>query len=271
MNVSRSTQYEPKRNGAHGRYRMPGDEEYSLLIREAVERRPTYGYRRITVVVNRMLKQRGKRSINHKRVYRLMKLNGLLLQRHTGRPCLSHDGVVMVEESNQRWCSDVFEIRCDVGQRVRVAFGMDCCDREVLSYVATTAGISSEMVKDLMLDAVTNRFEAGDALPCRIQWLSDNGPAYISHETRSFAKLLGLEVCTTPYRSPESNGMAESFVKTFKRDYVDAYGAPDPVTVMEQLPKWFEDYNENHPHRGLRMLSPREFRRQQNKLEDCPV
>jgi putative transposase len=80
-----------------------------------------------------------------------------------------------------------------------------------------------------------------------------------------------FEICRTPYWSPESNGMAESFVKTFKRDYVDAYGAPDPVTVMEQLPKWSEDYNENHPHIGLRMLSPREFRRQQNKLEDCPV
>jgi hypothetical protein len=31
--------------------------------------------------------------------------------------------------------------------------------------------------------------------------------------------------------------MAESFVKTFKRDYVEVYGASDPVTVMEQLPK----------------------------------
>ncbi|HSW64450.1 MAG TPA: integrase core domain-containing protein, partial [Dissulfurispiraceae bacterium] len=90
-------------------------------------------------------------------------------------------------------------------------------------------------------------------------------------ETRAFAKLLGLEVCTTPYRSPESNGMAESFVKTFKRDYVSVYGAPDALTLMQLLPKWFDDYNETHPHGGLKMLSPREFRRRQKTLELCPV
>ena len=38
--------------------------------------------------------------------------------------------------------------------------------------------------------------------------------------TLTFASSLGGIVCTTPVRSPESNGMAESFVKTFKRDYV---------------------------------------------------
>jgi hypothetical protein len=38
--------------------------------------------------------------------------------------------------------------------------------------------------------------------------------------------------------------MAEAFVKTFKRDYVYVNKLPDAVTVMEQLPKWFEDYNE---------------------------
>ena len=271
MNVSRSSQYE-KRPAERCNYRMPDDEEYRVLIRQAIDMRPSYGYRRITTVVNRMLSRQGKkRPINHKRVYRLMKLNGYLLQKHTGRPSRSHEGTVIVAKSNQRWCSDAFEIRCDDGQRVRVAFSLDCCDREVLSYVATTAGISSDMIKDMMLDAVINRFGSADTVPNPIEWLSDNGPAYISQETREFAKLLGLEVCTTPYRSPESSGMAESFVKTFKRDYVSVYGSPDPLTLMEQLPKWFDDYNENHPHGGLKMLSPREFRRQQKTLEMCPV
>ncbi len=65
--------------------------------------------------------------------------------------------------------------------------------------------------------------------------------------------------------------MAESFIKTFKRDYVVMHDLPDAVTVMEKLPSWFEDYNENHPHKGLKMKSPREHRRAANKLEGCPV
>lgn len=59
----------------------------------------------------------------------------------------------------------------------------------------------------------------------------------------------------------ESNGMAEAFVKTFKRDFVYLADVRDAKTVLAQLPKWFEEYNETHPHKGLKMLSPREFRR----------
>jgi transposase InsO family protein len=57
-----------------------------------------------------------------------------------------------------------------------------------------------------------------------------------------------------------SNGMAEAFIKTFKRDYVALHRLDHSQVVLEQLPEWFKDYNENHPHRGLKMMSPREYR-----------
>jgi len=60
-------------------------------------------------------------------------------------------------------------------------------------------------------------------------------------------------------RSPGSNGISEAFVKTLKRDYARIHPRPDALTVLDQLPGWIEDYNENHPHSGLRMRSPREF------------
>jgi putative transposase len=44
---------------------------------------------------------------------------------------------------------------------------------------------------------------------------------------RSFAKQLGLKPVTTPITSPKSNGMAESFVKTIKRDYVKLANTTD--------------------------------------------
>ena len=64
--------------------------------------------------------------------------------------------------------------------------------------------------------------------------------------------------------------MAEAFVKTFKRDYVYVNDRPDAKTVLAQLPGWFEDYNENHPLKGLRMKSPREFIRSFQPAA-CPV
>ena len=187
-------------------------------------------------------------------------LNGLLLTRYTGRPhTRSHDGKVVTLRSNLRWCSDVFEIPCWNGETVRVVFSLDCCDREVLSYVATSGWINAQMVRDLMTQSVEYRFGAVDKLPHGIEWLTDNAKSYIARETIEFVREIGLIPCTTAFYSPESNGMAEAFVKTFKRDYVCVHDRPDARTVMAQLPGWFEDYNENHPHKGLKMRSPREF------------
>jgi putative transposase len=93
-----------------------------------------------------------------------------------------------------------------------------------------------------------------------VEWLSDNGSAYRAKDTLDTAAALGLRLAFTPARSPESNGIAEAFVKTLKRDYARVTLLPDARTILGLVPAWIEDYNTNHPHPGLRMLSPREFR-----------
>lgn len=140
-----------------------------------------------------------------------------------------------------------------------------------MSWIATTSGITGEMVRDLMVEAVEARF--GSALPERpIEWLTDNGSPYIARTTRSFAREIGLEPLTTAIQSPQSNGMAEAFVKTFKRDYVERMDCCDAVTVMRQLRPAFEHYNDVHPHSALKMLSPRMFRNRNAQLSGlvCP-
>jgi putative transposase len=143
---------------------------------------------------------------------------------------------------------------------VRVLFAIDACDREVIAWSATTTGVSGEMVRDLMVACVERRFGALRAAH-PVEWLSDNGSAYIAKETNQIATALGLRLAFTPVRSPESNGISEAFVKTLKRDYARLTILSDAQTVMALLPDWFEDYNTVHPHSGLRFLSPREFRR----------
>jgi putative transposase len=110
-----------------------------------------------------------------------------------------------------------------------------------------------------MVAAVEHRFGRINRRPVTIEWLSDNGSCYVAGDTRSFARDIGLEPRTTPLESPQSNGMAEAFVRTIKRDYARVSPCPDALTVMLQLSTWITHYNEVHPHKALAYRSPREF------------
>ncbi|EGY1224780.1 IS3 family transposase [Escherichia coli] len=253
------------------RSRHTDDTDVLRRIHHVIGELPTYGYRRVWALLRRQTEPDGMPAINAKRVYRIMRQNALLLERKPAVPPSkrAHTGRVAVKESNQRWCSDGFEFRCDNGEKLRVTFALDCCDREALHWAVTTGGFDSETVQDVMLGAVERRF--GSGLPTSpVEWLTDNGSCYRANETRQFARMLGLEPKNTAVRSPESNGIAESFVKTIKRDYISIMPKPDGLTAAKNLAEAFEHYNEWHPHSALGYRSPREYLRQRasNGLSD---
>ncbi|EJG6607599.1 IS3 family transposase [Escherichia coli] len=253
------------------RSRHSDDTDVLLRIHHVIGELPTYGYRRVWALLRRQAELDGMPAINAKRVYRIMRQNALLLERKPAVPPSkrAHTGKVAVKESNQQWCSDGFEFRCDNGEKLRVTFALDCCDREALHWAVTTGGFDSETVQDVMLGAVERRF--GNELPASpVEWLTDNGSCYQANETRQFARMLGLEPKNTAVRSPESNGIAESFVKTIKRDYISIMPKPDGLTAAKNLAEAFEHYNEWHPHSALGYRSPREYLRQRasNGLSD---
>lgn len=260
--VSRSNLHDRLNGSAKPRrsYHKAQDAAVLPRIERLVAKRPTYGYRRITALLNRELRAVGLPPVNHKRVFRIMKNNSLLLERSGfDRPERTHDGKVVMMRSNLRWCSDGLEFTCWNGDVIRVAFLIDAHDREIISWRAVAkAGISGSDVRDMLLEAVEKRFGTYRA-PDVIEVLTDNGSAYTAKETRIFARQLGLKPCFTPVASPQSNGMSEAFVKTLKRDYVRVNPVPDAETVLSLIGDWIEDYNENHPHSGLKWRSPREF------------
>lgn len=161
LEVARSHLHEKVRRLAkpRGSYRKPDDGDLLPLIRRLVDERPTYGYRRITALANRELVKTGKPMANHKRIFRIMRQNGMLLARHTGRrKGRLHDGKVVVMRSNLRWCSDGFEISCWNGDLVRLAFIIDAHDREIIAWHAVAnAGISGSMVRDMRAGSPPSR------------------------------------------------------------------------------------------------------------------
>jgi transposase InsO family protein len=258
LRMARRTAYYVARGRPDGRYRRTSDPAVLEQIRAVTNRRATYGYRRVWAMVNRTFRA----GYNRKRIRRVMQLTDVMLaprvHRRHGRP---HLGQIRQPVSNQRWCSDVFVLPCWSGEVLSVAFAIDGHDREVFAWTASPRPLTGADIRTLMDKALWARFgEATLKAPHAIQWLSDNGPQYTATASVLYAHELGLVPITTPAYSPESNGLAEAFVGTFKRDYVDGAELQDAESVLAQLGRWIEDYNTQAPHSALGMRSPAEYR-----------
>jgi putative transposase len=255
LGIGRATAYRPlTARTAH--YAKADDRVVAAQIRTVVRERASYGYRRITAVVNRSFGT----QYNRKRIRRVMAIEQWTLprpaKRRSTRP---HRGHVARPLANERWSSDAIEVTCWNGEVVEIAFALDCCDRECLAWVASSQKLSGNDIRTLVDAAVRHRF--GDGRPPRaIQWLSDNGSIYTALETVTAAERRGLAPITTPVRSPESNGISEAFHHTFRRDYLAGADLSSAAAVIAQVPHWVADYNHFAPHSALGMRSPIEYR-----------
>jgi transposase InsO family protein len=73
-------------------------------------------------------------------------------------------------------------------------------------------GLPGEPVREMLIEAVEKRFGTVEAIPPQhtLEFLSDNGGAYIAEDTRRIARSLGLKPINTPVCSPQSNGATTS-------------------------------------------------------------
>lgn len=220
-----------------------------------LERPATYGYRRI----HRMLELKGIEA-DPKTVWAIMRRRGWLssTRRKTLRPGRLHDGQVSVAEPNKRWASDITSIRAWNGEKGRLAVIVDCADRSVLAW-RWGQKMPSEELQEMVREAVFRRFGVEREKAIGLEFLSDNGPEYACEKLRGVLQGFGVVVCRTPCRSPESNGVAEAFFGTFKRDYVYQGELESFEEIGRKLPRWLQDYNEVAPHSALGMKSPRQF------------
>jgi len=179
-----------------------GDAQLLAEIRQQLADLPSYGYGRACALVNRQRSAQGSPRVNPKRICRVMAQARLLLPRTPRRRPSSrkHEGTVTVGRSNVHWCSDELEIWCDSGQTVTATFAKDCCEREMITWRAWEGKrLPGEPVREMLIEAVEKPFGSLQALPAghRLEFLSDNGSAYIAADTRALARSLGLTPINT--------------------------------------------------------------------------
>src|SRR5258708_28930750 len=128
IGVSRSNLIERMRKRAKKRIGRPPlpDDNLVAEIKAVIAELPTYGYRRVHAILKRQALAAGLKPPNHKRGYRVMKVHGLLLDRHAGGVERRHDGRIRGDERNRRGGSDRLEIGCHNRGRVPGALPRGC-------------------------------------------------------------------------------------------------------------------------------------------------
>lgn len=169
-----------------GHYFMQSDDEIFELIKPIIKARSTYGYKRVTAMLNRQRVELGLERYNKKRIYRIMRMKGVMLPKQSNTREHKKTGVVMTLHSNTRWCSDALEIKCFNGEKVYVAFVLDCCDREAISFVAKSRPLLAEDIQSLMINSVEKRFINYRA-ERQIEFLSDRGSIYRAYNVQNLA------------------------------------------------------------------------------------
>ena len=216
-------------------------------MRELAEERPRFGYRRLHV----MLRREGFR-VNHKRVYRLYRLDGLMLRRKK-RKRVSRNRVPMPLSTrpNEQWSMDFLSDQLADGRRLRVFAVIDQYSRESLAIEAGTSFPGSAVV--LVLERIAQ--ERG--YPKSI--VSDNGPEFVGRALDAWAYEHKVSLDFIQPGKPSQNAFAESFNGKFRDECLNQHWFLSMKEARGIFEDWRLDYNDVRPHSSLGDLTPTEY------------
>lgn len=233
--------------------RVAADEaELRAQLHKLANENDAYGYRMIGALVKR---ERG--PVNHKRVHRLWKEEGLQQpKRKRPKRYLGPKGEVKEKARypNHVWSYDFAEDRTTRGNRVRILAVLDEYTRECLALVSARSISSRDVV--LLLDWLF----LVRGVPAHVR--SDNGPEFVARRVRDW---LEKRLCGTIFITPGSpweNPFIESFIGTLRRECLDRYLFDNYRQSQELLDWWRQEYNCRRPHSSLNYLTPEEFAEQ---------
>jgi putative transposase len=233
------------------RYRTRADQQVALRLRlkDLAAARVRWGYRRLHVLLGRE-----GWKINHKRVYRLYKQEGLELRlktRKTKRVALPRVPCPAATAPNDRWSIDFVSDRLADGRPFRV-----------LTLVDNVSRVSPALEADFCLTGkrvtqVLDRAVAHHGLPKAI--CVDNGPEFSGKDLDAWAYRKGVKLCFSRPGKPTDNAFAESFNGRIRDECLNTHWFEMLDEAKSNLEDWRKEYNTERPHSSLGLKTPAEF------------
>ncbi|WP_420822354.1 IS3 family transposase [Sphingomonas aracearum] len=227
----------------------PDQAPLMLRIRDLAATRTRYGYFRIYI----LLRREGW-FVNHKRVYRLYRDDGLSLRLRRPRRSVSaanRERQPAALAANEMWSMDFVSDALFDGRRLRALTVVDAFTREALA-IDVDQGIKGEQVVAAMMRIASLR---GTPKTIRV----DNGPEFISKALDRWAYENGVTLDFSRPGKPTDNAFVESFNGRLRDECLNSHWFLSLADARAKIEAWRRDYNESRPHTALGWLTPAEY------------
>lgn len=208
-----------------------------------------FGYRRLHVML-----QREGWQINHKRVYRLYREEGLGLRKKVPRRRVSsvkREIRPTATAQNECWSMDFVSDQLFDERRIRVLTLVDNHTRESLALHPSQRIRSMDVVE--VLEAVTKQ----TGFPQRIK--VDNGPEFVSKDLDRWAYWNHVELDFSRPGKPSDNAFIEAFNSRFRQECLNQHWFLSLEDARDKIEAWRRSYNSERPHSALAYQTPEEF------------
>ena len=230
---------------AHGQDR---NRELRQRLRSLAEERRRWG----CPMLYQLIRREGF-TVNHKRVERIYREEGLSLRRRRRRKRLSHLRAVRERAAavNHTWAVDFVHDSLSNGRRFRALTIIDEWSRECPA-IEVDASLTGERVT-----RVLERLRETRGLPIIIQ--SDNGSEFTSRVMDQWAYERGVKLQFIEPGKPIQNAFIESFNSRLREECLNAQVFVSLDDARRKIEQWRLEYNRERPHSSLGYLTPEQF------------
>ncbi|WP_348657154.1 IS3 family transposase [uncultured Sulfitobacter sp.] len=238
------------------RERPPDCAEIRREMQEVAGKRRRFGYRRIGV----LLERKGM-IMNHKKLYRLYREEGLSVKRRRGRKGAQGTRTPMPQavRPNARWSLDFLSDSFGASRKFRILAVIDDCSRENLGLIADTSISGARVAREL--DALVRIY----GKPACI--VSDNGTEFTSRAILRWADQNAIPWHYIDPGRPQQNAFIESFNGSLRDELLNEEIFDTLDDARRKLALWRYDYNTVRPHSSLENQTPKQARQALEQLE----
>jgi putative transposase len=224
-------------------------------LRELVEARPRFGYRRLHAMLRREQDQGGQPRwrVNRKRVYRIYREEGWAVRRRKRKRFRAEVRVPLAapRRPNEGWSMDFIHDTLSSGRKFRVLTIEDQFAREALA-TETEHSLPGKRVV-----GVLERLRWEGRIP---EWIvCDNEGPFAGNDLDRWAFAHGVRLAFIEPGKPQQNGYQESFHARLRDECLNQHWFTSLADAREKIEAWRVDYNTQRPHSSLGYQTPEEF------------